>query len=441
MNYTLTRIRKSEVEIRIILPFSEFEAHLKRAAIFISGETDIKGFRRGNASYAVVKEAVGEMALYERAADLAVRASYPQAVRALEEQGELPPGRPLIGRPEISVQKLAPGNDLEYVARSTLFPELTLPDYRVIAREVVLNEKKEITVLDDEMARALEWLRESRQALVTVHRSAAMGDAVEVDFTIRSGGVKIEEGESRNHPLVLGRGRFVPGYEESLVGMSAGEEKTVAVVTPDDWFEVELRGRVLEITTKMQLVQERNLPELNDTFAASVGNFPDVEALRASVRAGIKLEKEEAERRRLRAAIVAALLVHTAVEIPNLLVEAELLHMIAEFKANVERFGGTWEAYLLRLGKSLEELQKDWRHDAEKRAMTSLMLREIARKEEVKPSEEDITAFVGRARAELEERREHAPRVDEARIREYAIGVLEREQVFRLLESSEAVVS
>jgi trigger factor len=173
MEYKFTKLPKSEIEIEVTVPFAEFEPHVKRAAILISEETDIEGFRRGKAPYEIIKKTVGEARMYERAADLAVRKNWQDVIKKLTASDDLSDKHPIIGRPEITVTKLAPGNELIFKVKATLLPEITLPDYKEIAKKI-RQERKEVLVEDEEIEKALVWLQESRMELNKVPRHASV---------------------------------------------------------------------------------------------------------------------------------------------------------------------------------------------------------------------------------------------------------------------------
>lgn len=436
MNYELKSLPKSEIEITVILPFSEFEPHVKRAASSISEEIEIEGFRRGKAPYEMVKNKVGEATIYERAAEIAVRKTYPEVLEGVSEEkskaGEtfLP-----IGRPEITVTKLAPGNELQYKVKVAVMPKVSLPDYKEIAGRV-RREKKEILVSDEEILKTLDWIRESRSPLITVNREAQNGDRVEIDFEVRHGGVKIEGGESQGHPLILGQSKFIPGFEEKLIGMKAGEEKTFNLQAPKDWHEKNLAGKSLDFKVNMKLVQERRLPELNDELAKNLGNFSGLEALTSSIREGITKEKKEKEAQRLRALLIEKISEGMGAEIPEVLVDSELEKMALELKSGIESMGLKWEDYLMHIKKTPGELKRDWQPEAEKRVRAALALRAIAEKENLAASREEVES---RANEFLRqhgspEKAEKGINADE--LREYTRGVIRNEKVFEFLEHS-----
>ena len=434
MDYKIIKLPKSEIEIEVVLPFLEFEPHIKRAAVLLSEENDIEGFRRGRAPYDVVKNRFGENVIYERAAEIAVKKTYPSVLDRLFTSKELASDHPPIGKPEITITKLAPGNELEYKVKTAILPEVKLPDYNKIAKRV-LAEKKEVSVKDEDVAKALDWIREARAPMVTVNREAKAGDRVEIDFEIRQGVVKIEKGESRNHPAILGKGKFIPGFEEALMGMRAGESKEFSLEVPATWHEKNLAGKKLDFKVSVKLVQEIQLPELTDEFAKGLGDFKSVEDLRNNVRTGMLKEQEDKEKERIRVLIIEGIAKEAEVDIPDVLIEAEIEKMLEELKSGVEGMGMKLTDYLLHLKKTEDDLKKEWRPEAEKRVRIAFCLREIARLEKIEPSGEEVEARVNQFLAQFRSAEDADKKVDPEGLREYTRGILRNEKVFELLEA------
>lgn len=461
MEYTLTRLPKAEIEIAVSLPFSEFEPQVKRAAVLISESVEIEGFRKGKAPYDIVKQKVGEQAIYEEAAERAVRKTYPEAIRHLTEDGKLDGAHPLIGKPEITITKLAPGNELIYKVKLALLPQVLVPDYKTIAQKI-RTQKEYPAVSDEETDKAVQWLREARTQLVTVARPAQKGDRVEVDFEIRHNGVTIEGGESRNHPMILGEGRFLPGFEDALVGLEAGQKNEFTIATPEDWRDSpsggQLAGKTLDFSATMQLVQERKIPELTDEFAKGLGDFASAEALKQNVRDGLLAEKKEKETQRIRALMMQEIAADARMEVPDALIAGETKKMLEELKSNIGQMGMGWTDYLTHIKKTEDDLKKEWPNEAEKRVRIALCLREMARQEHIEPSEEEITARANQLLAQYQSSDDAAKNIDPVRskspmatavptesgrtsngidpeqLKEYAQGILKNEKVFELLE-------
>ncbi len=444
------------MEIEVTVDTHELEPHLKKAASLISEEVEIAGFRKGKAPYDMVKNRVGESTIYEKAADLAVRKTYPQVLEEMVNSKQLSKDYPPIGRPEVTVTKLAPGNELKYKVKFAILPKVLLPDYKAIASRVKKG-KNEVAVAEEEVQSALEWMRDSRTKLVTVERAAKTGDRVEVDFDVHSSGVKIQSGDSQNHPLILGQGKFLPGFEDELIGMKAGDEKSFTLVVPETWHDTTLRGKALDFKVVLKKVEERQLPELTDEFAKSFGNFSSLDEAKASIREGILQEKREKEQQRLRVSMAEGIASGAKIEVPDVLIEAELGKIIQEFRGGIEGMGMKWEDYLLHLKKSPDDLKKGWKVEAEKRVRIALCLREIAKLEGIEPSDTEIEERAKQLFSQFKTIEEAEKNIDPVRsrtaemsadarahrtsngvdpqsLREYTRGVLRNEKVFEFLE-------
>lgn len=445
MEHTFTLLPKSEAQIKVIIPFSEFEPHIKRAAILISEAREFEGFRKGKAPYEVVKARMGEDAIYQEAAEIAIRKTYPEILEEIiaEKRRSGEEFAP-IGQPEITVTKIAPGNELEYKAKLTLLPAVTLPDYREIAQRIAPQKMQSMMspvkddvshgASDEEVEKTIDWIRESRAQSITVDRPAELGDRVEIDLEIRHAGVKIENGDSRDHPVVIGKGKFIPGLEDNLIGMKAGEEKTFTLVVPESWHEKNYAGKALDISAKMKLVQKQKIPEMNDEFVKGLGSFESVDALRVSVRDGITQEKREKEKQRIRMEIIQQIAKGAEMEVPDILIERELDKMMEELKSGIQNMGMKWEEYLLHIKKTPETLREEWEKEAETRVRIALCLREIGEKENIQPGEEEIKRAADEYLEQYKIRQQAEKEIDPDALREYIRGVLRNEKVFEFLE-------
>lgn len=444
MNFTTQKLQKSQIEILVTLPFSEFEPHLKKAAGLIAETAKIEGFRPGKVPYNVVKNHVGEHAVYERAAEEAVRHTWGEIIQKVLSEEPFKT-HPFIGRPDITVTKLAPGNEFVYKVTASYVPEVKLPDdYAAIGKRVV-KDKKEISVEGEEVQKTLDWIRESRSDLIAVERTAALGDAVEIDFEMRHGGVKIESGEAKNHSFVLGKARFIPGFEDALVGMATGEEKTFTLVVPADWRDKSLSGKALDTKVSMRLVKERKMPELDEKFVKTLGAFDSVDSLKKNIHEGIAEEKKEKEKQRIRIMIVDEIAKKSEMDVPDILVASEIEKMLGEIKSGVEQMGMVWEDYLQHIKKTVEELKISWQEGAMRRVRTALALREIGHREKIEPAPEEVEDAVQKYLRQFpapEARpsrngtfgREAEKTINLDDLRDHIRGVLRNEKVFEFLE-------
>lgn len=438
MAFELKKLPKSEAEVLITLPFAEFEPYLERALDKIVDETELKGFRKGKAPRDLVARHAGEGAILERAADAAVHGTYAGIFERVATEWKSNNHKDFfpIGHPDVTVTKLARGNDFQYKVKLAVLPDVTLPDYKKIAAHA-RKEKKDISVTEEEIEKTIQWIRESRSPLVAVSRPVQDNDSVEIDFEIRHGGEPVQEGVSKNHPLVIGKGKFIPGFEDQLVGMKTGEEKAFSLTAPEDWHQKAFAGKELEYKVSMNSVQERILPPLDDAFAKNLGHFDSFAALAANVRDGLTQEKQEKEVQRIRALAIEEIAKEVTIEIPDILVDRELQKTIDELKVNVEQMGLEWASYLNHVKKSEVDLHTDLRPEAERRVRIALTLRAIAEGEHLEPSDKEVEERAQEVLKQYTSAGDAAKGIDSGQLREYARGILKNEKVFEFLEKIE----
>lgn len=431
MHYTVKHLPQSQIEITVTVPPEEMRAFYETALKSVTRTAEVEGFRPGKAPAEIVKKKVGDFAIWEEASVKAAEKTYPEIIRELQEK-EGDAFEP-IGAPRVRVTTLVPNEAMEYRAELALLPTIDLGNYGETARKIN-KEKEEVAVTEKEVADSVEWLRKSRATLRAVARPAARDDRVEIDFEARLGEAPLPNGSAKNHTLFIGEGSFMPGFEDTLIGMNAGETKTFAITAPADYVEPSLRGKSIDFTVTMRDIQERLLPELTDSFAVGLGNFADVSALEKSIREGIAAEKEEKERERMRIRIADAIAESIRAEIPDTLKERELQKMTAELQTSITRMGIDWTAYLQNLGKTEELLRKDWEKDAVRRVKIALILRSIAKRAGLEPTEEEIQAAANQNVARLGVTEEDFTKIDKEAFQEYNIVSARNEKVFRYLE-------
>ncbi len=433
MNVKLNKISSNKIELEIEIPAAQANIYFDLAASELSKDMNIKGFRPGKVPAEIVEREKGSQKLYEHAANFAIQKTLPKAVLDLsQESKEI---AEIVGRPEIAVMQIARGNPLKYKATFWIVPEIKLSDYKGLK-----IKKKKIDVEDKEIDKALDYLQKSRVKLITVNRPAKKNDSIEVDFSTRHKGTKIEGGESKNHPIVLGEGKFLPGFEDELQGMKSGEEKSFSLKAPDDWPQKNLSGKSLDFNVKMNLVQERKVPELSDEFAKSLGQFSSLDALKKNIKDGLFKEKEEKEKERVRMELVEKVAKDSKMDIPEALIDEELDKMIEELKQNVMRMGLDFEKYLEHIKKSVDELKKEWRGQADKRVRVGLVLKEIAKKEKLKPSEQEIEERINDILKRFPNIEEAKKQVDLPALKEYTENIIKNEKVFDLLEKEAEII-
>ena len=386
----MKKLPKSKIEFEITVAWADWGKYLDQAAGEVSGEIKIPGFRPGKAPRNIVEQKVGKGVVLNIAAEKAVQKAYTDFVVAEKLE--------VIGSPEIIIDPPAGGleeeKDFVFRAQVAVMPEVKLAEkYKKAIKKVNAEQKeKKAEISDDEIELEMEKLANSRVKLVTVRRAAKTNDSVEIDFTVLVGGVPIEGGTSKNHPLIIGRGVFIPGFEDNIIGMQEGEEKEFELAFPADYHKKDLAGKNATFKVKMNLVQERQVPELNDEFAKSLGNFENLEALKKNIREGMLEEREMKLKEQKRNDFIEKIIENSEIELPEILTQSEIHQMMHEFEQNLAPMGMSLDQYLEKLKKDKKELEKDWEPMAEKRVKSALLLKEIAKQEEIAAYSAEIEA-------------------------------------------------
>ncbi len=424
----IKKLPNSQVEVTVSVAWDQWEKYLDVAAKEYSQEIKIEGFRPGKAPKNMVEQKVGKGALLEAAAQTALRETW---AKVLEEQKIQ-----AIGNPKAELTKLAEGNALEYKIVTAVIPTLTLKPWRKAMEKInKVHAKQDATVSEKEIDKELEDIAKSRVQHVTVEREAQDGDNVILDFTVKQGGVPIENGTSKNHPLILGRGVFIPGFEENVLGMKAGEEKEFELTFPVEYHAKNLAGKPAQFEVKVSEVQERKSPELSDEFARSLGKFKDLAEMRKNVAEGMTEERKHELKEKKRTEYIEALIEFSEVELPEILVHEELHKMIGEFEMQLQGMGMTFEQYLAQIKKSVDELEKEWEPQAIKRVKAALALEEVVKSEEISVPSEEVEAEMNKTLAQYKKVKDIEKNVDLSKLYDYVKGTMLNEKALELFES------
>ena len=338
----------------------------------------IPGFRPGKAPADIALQRIDPKHLLEAAADSAVRRTlYPLIA---EQKWET------IGGPEVNIKKMARGSDFEYEAIFSLIPEIKLGDWKDLK-----VSKKPVEAKDDETEKVIQDLREQRADFIPIDRGIAKGDQVEMEYEMYMDNLRTEEGKQKTDKMIIGRGLFLPEVEENLIGLKAGDEKSFKITYKPDYAQKRFAGKAVEFRVAIKGVCEAKLPEATDDWAKSFGNFENIRQLREAINKNLLSEKEakEDERAELEA---LDLILNTATfgEIPEILVSSETENMLAELKQSIEHQKLSFAKYLEMIKKTEDDLRKEFTAKAEKRIKTTLIIREIAKLENLKVSDEEI---------------------------------------------------
>jgi trigger factor len=337
----------------------------------------IPGFRPGKAPRGMYERAYGKEHLWEDAADDLMDETYREIVEA---EGIEP-----IDRPEAKLTQLKEGEPLRYTATVVVRPEVALGDYGAHGATIEAGPPT-----DADIDKTIASMRESHAQLRPVDREARSGDIVTVDIDATVPGRTLPP-FARNAHIEAGKDLGIAGLGDALVGMKAGEEKKVDLAFPNDASESELAGKNATFSIRPSQVAEKVLPALDDEFAKTVG-VADIAALRKAVRNELAHASFHEARDDAADKAVEHAMQTSTVEVPEVLVQDELEHLVNDLKARVKQEGVTWEKFLLQARKTEDDIHKEWRPVAERRAKSLLVLDAIARKEGITVSGEELAA-------------------------------------------------
>lgn len=345
------------------------------------------GFRPGKAPNAIVDRELGTAAVQNEILEAATSHSYARAIREHELAA--------IAQPEVKLTKFVPYTELEFEATVELLPPIQLADYKHLKAK-----RPEVKVQDDEIDMVVDDLRKRVAKRQDADHAASMGDEVTIDFDGTRDGKPVEGAKSQNYPLLLGSGSFIPGFEEELIGLRAGDEKGFVITFPKDYGAKELAGQKVHFAIKLHKVVEIKLPEVDDAFAAEVGPFKTVAEMRAAVSENVGGEKEREAARDYERALLAELQQATKMSVPEKLIEAQVERLRRELDDNLQQRGQSIEEYAAMQGTTPETIESEVGPEAKRRVELALILTEVAKAEKVSVDDDDIHAEIARLKTQ-----------------------------------------
>lgn len=380
MSVQLENLEKNMVKLTIEVSAEELEKALQTAYMKEKSKISIPGFRKGKVPRAMIEKMYGPEIFFEDAANLLITQEYPKAV---EESGA-----DVVSRPEIDVTQIEKGKPFIFTAEVAVRPEVTLGEYKGVTVTRV-----DTAVTEEELNEELDRERKSNARTITVEdRAIAEGDTAVIDFEGFTDGVAFEGGKGENHSLVIGSHSFIEGFEEQLIGKNTGDEFDVNVTFPEEYHAQELAGKPAVFKVKVNEVKTEELPELDDEFAQDVSEFDTLAEYKESVEKKL-VERKEAEGKRAQENEAIDIIVEASqMEIPDVMIENQTQSMMEDFANRISQSGLSVEQYMQFSGTSVEQMLEQMKPEALKRIQSTLVLEEIAKKEGIEATEEDVDA-------------------------------------------------
>ncbi len=373
-----TKVEKlgaNKVKVEISVSAQEFEEGIKSAYQKMKGRFNIPGFRKGKAPRAIVENHYGPQVFYEDALDEV----FPTAFSAAVAEHELD----IVSRPEnIDITKLDPKEEIIFVAEVYVKPEVTLGKYEGIE---VKKEKHDVTAKDVDAE--LEKVRNTNVRWVEVEREVVDGDTVILNYSGSVDGVKFDGGTAEEQSLVIGSKRFIPGFEEQIIGMKKGDEKDINVTFPEE-YAPELAGKDAVFEIKIVEVKEKELPELDDDFAQDVSEFDTLADYKKDLKKRMKKQAELRSKMEIENQLLSTVSKEATIEVPDVMVENRIDSQIQQLAYQMMYQGMKIEDYLSYSGKTMEDLRNDYRQTAADQVRMSLAVEALLKELKIEPTQE-----------------------------------------------------
>ena len=412
MKYEIKEATATKKKVEIEVSAEDFNNYYSQTLKKISADAEIPGFRKGKAPEDMVESRVTKEGVLSEAAEIAIRESWAKFLAESKEEA--------ISQPQVEVIKIAKDNPLIFTAEFEILPEIKLP--KLDSAKV---EKKEVEVTDQEVEDAIKWIQQSRAKYSEKISGAEDGDLVEFTFSC----LDIENDPEKKDRIVLGKGHYIEGLEDTLRGMKREEVREFETRYPQ-----ENKDKKIKISVKVDSVKKVEIPEVNDEWVKGLGAFNTVEELKKDIKEGIKKDKEVAEIQRAREESIKKLIEKTEIEVPKTLIKREQDFMLNNIKERcLSELKINFEEYLKQVKKTEEEITKELEKIAREQLKGFLVLHQIVKDEKIEVTEEEISQKIEEMLNQYPNKEEIKKTMDEVQVRLYIEDELKREKAFNLL--------
>ena len=427
MEITTQKIKGPKVKLTITLDKEDLAGYTREAEKRLANDLKVNGFREGKVPPDIARKKIGHDVIKKEAFDLAVKQSMTDAI---SREGVDP-----IEYEDLKIKESLP-DKLVYELSLLVFPEVELGEYKNLKINIRPIEVKHEEV-KEEVKNAILQLQKSRAKFETSLEPAQRGDRVEIDFRVKMGDEELEGGKGMDHPLIIGEDGFVAGFSENIIGLKTGEEKSFSINVPADYHQEQISGKTIDCNVTVKKISKVILPDLNDDFAKMLGAFESMEDVKKSMEGGLNMEKQEKEKERRRIYLLEQVAEKSKLELPEILVKRQLEAMISSFDHELHQKGMELGPYLMRIKKTEEELKKDWQGNAAKQVRLALITKEIAKREKIGASEEEVEAEFEAAAQQFIQSGGAINNEDEVeKLKKRISDILVNEKVFEFIEKS-----
>ena len=378
MSLQVENLEKNMAKLTIEVSAEELEKAIQGAYLKQKNKISVPGFRKGKVPRQMIEKMYGAEIFYDDAANALIPEAYSNAY---DESG-----LEIVSQPKVEVVQLEKGKPFIFTAEVAVKPEVTLGEYKGLSVDKVSNRvtAKEID------AKLEEEQKKNARTVVVEDRAVQDGDEVVLDFEGFVDGVAFEGGKGENYPLTIGSGSFIPGFEEQLIGAEAEKEVEVNVTFPEEYHSEDLAGKAAVFKCTVHEIKAKELPELDDEFAAEVSEFDTLDAYKADIKAKIKEQKIADGNRKKEDQAVEKAVANATMEIPEAMIDTQVNQMAQDFAQRIQQQGLSMEQYFQFTGMTAESMMEELRPQAVKRIETRLVLEAIAKAENIEITDERI---------------------------------------------------
>ena len=378
MSVQVEKLEKNMAKLTIEVSSEKLDAAIEKAFQKQKNSISVPGFRKGKVPRQMIEKMYGPEVFYDEACNILIPDAYEEALDECTEE--------IVSRPEITVEQIKKGEPFIFSAKVALKPPVKLGKYKGVT-----IEKVDATVTDEDVDKAVEKERQNNARNIEVtDRAVKDQDMVVLDFEGFVDGVAFEGGKGENHPLTIGSGAFIPGFEEQLIGAQIGKETEVNVTFPEDYQAEELAGKAAVFKCTIKEIKEKELPELDDEFASEVSEFDTLDEYKKDVRKNLEESKAKEAKDEKEARVIEAIVKEAEMEIPDAMIETQQEQMLDEFAQRMSMQGLSMEQYYQFTGATREKLLDSVRPQAEERIKSRLVLEAIAKEEKIEATEADV---------------------------------------------------
>ena len=379
MGYTVEKVSGNQVKIAFEIPAEKFDEAVSKAYLKVRGRVNVPGFRKGKAPRKLIEKMYGESVFYDDAFDIVFPDEYEAALKENDIQA--------VDRPEVDeVKQIGVGKDLQFTVKVFVKPDVELGDYKGLKATKFVHR-----VTDEEIDRRIQQDVDKATTMADVtDRNVENGDTVNLDYAGTVDGVAFEGGTAQNQTLEIGSGHFIPGFEEQMVGMAIGKEKDLNVKFPDEYHAENLKGKDAVFHVKVNGIQAKVVPALDDDFAADVSEYNTFDEYKASIVKELNDRAQKNADTQLENSLVQQAVDASDCDIPDAMIEDETDVMIREMKLRMMYQGLQFEDYIKYTGQTEDQIKEMYKPEAKNRVKMQLVLEAGIKAEGIEPTEEEV---------------------------------------------------